>query len=323
MSANLYRDTMAFHGVLPWHQMGTHFEEPMTTEEAIAAAKLDFTVSKEPVYRKLGGEFVEVEDRFITVNDFNQKVLGFVGNQYTPLQQREAFGFFEVFMAETGARFETAGAIGNGERVWMLAKVPGSFEPLLGDLVNRYVLLTNGHDGSLGVGVRFTPIRVVCQNTLTAAIAGTRSTVSLLHTKGVKGRLEQAAMILREMNAHFAAIGERFQQLAEFRIDDEWIADYERALFGEQPRADVGKGVTLANWNKKVEAFENNLHRGMGVDLPGVAGSAWGAYNAATEYADFDFPARSTTDRTELILFGRADAFKQKAMEAAFALVTR
>lgn len=322
MADNLYLDTMAYTGEVPWHKKGTAFAEEFTIAQAIEAARLGYLVTKEPVYRLLGGEPIMVDDRFVTINNDNQKVLGFVGKSYETLQNAEALAFFDEVMSETGARLTTAGALGNGERVWALAQLPASFEPLLGDRVDQYCLLSTSHDGSTAVTVRFTPIRVVCQNTLTAAMKESRETVSIKHTASVKGRLNQTALIIKEMNAHFTALGQTFSDFASFRINDEWLMEYENMLFGDQPKEDA-HGATKNLWKRKLDGFETRLATGMGVDLAGVRGTAWGAYNAAVEWADYEFPIAKSADRTEGVLWGRANEFKQKAFDGALALVRR
>jgi len=322
MADNLYNNTMAYTGEVPWHHKGTHFSEEFTSAQAVEAAGLGYLVTKEPIYRMLAGEPAQVEGRFVTINNDNQKVLGFVGDRYEVLQNTDAFIFFDELMAESGAKFQTAGALGDGEKVWLMAKLPHTFEPLLGDKIEQFCLLTTSHDGSSGVDVRFTPIRVVCQNTLTAAVRGTKETISIRHTASVKSRLEQSAMILKEMNRHFTALGETFKELAHFRVDDEWIMRYEEKLFGPEPKQDA-HGMTKNLWASRMAGYETRLSTGMGIDIPGVKGTAWGAYNAAIEWADYQFPLRKGTDRTESILWGSANAFKQEALDHAMALVPR
>lgn len=322
MAHNLYNNTMAFTGEIPWHGLGVQFEQEFTATEAIEAAGLGFEVTKEPIYRMLADEPVAIPGRFLTINNDNQEMLGMVGDRYEILQNRDAFCFFDEIMAETGARFITAGALGNGERVWMLARLPETFEPLFGDKITQNCLLTTGHDGYTSTEVRFTPIRVVCQNTLTAATRGSKEIISIRHTESIKGRLQQSAIILKEMNAHFAALGETFSELASFRIDDEWLTEYERLLFGEEPK-DAKTQASRNIWMRKVEGFQTRMTSGMGVDLPGVSGTAWAAYNAAVEWADYAIPVRDEIKRTESLLWGRGNQFKQTAFDSALALVRR
>lgn len=316
MAHNLYQNKMAFAGEIPWHGLGTQFSEPFTTAQAIEAAGLGYEVTRENVYRLFNGQPIEVPGKFVTINQDNQEILGLVGDRYEIVQNRDAFGWFDEIAKETGARFTTAGALGVGERIWLMATLPDNMTPLFGDEIKKNCLLTNTHDGSGAVTIRFTPIRVVCQNTLTASMRGSKEFISLKHTESVRGRLQQTAMIVKEMNNHFTRLGETFNEMASLLIDDEWIEAYEERLFGPRPTQDAS-GVSQAVWQRRVNGFESRLSGGMGVDIPGVKGTRWGAYNAAVEWADYEFPIRKGTDRTESILFGRANQFKQKALEMA------
>ena len=124
---NLYRNTMTFTGPRPWHKLGIQFEEEFTSAQAIAAARLDYPVSKEQLYRlrsDLGPGMVEPTEAYATINGHTQDVLGIVGDGYEVLQNQEAFDFFDILLKEAGGKLQTAGAIGKGEKVWMLAKLP-------------------------------------------------------------------------------------------------------------------------------------------------------------------------------------------------------
>lgn len=319
MSENLYMDTMAYSGEeKPWHLKGTQFAEDFTSEEAIEAAKLGFHVATKQLGLIADGRPV---DYFATVNGDTNEILGVVGSRYTPLQNKQAFGFFDELLAETGARYTTAGAIGKGEKIWLLAKMPGTFEPLLGDRIEEFCLLVNSHDGSYPITVRFTPIRVVCQNTLHMALHDSTATVSLKHTSGASSRLQQAAMILKEKNRYFASLGETFKELASFKIDDEWIQDYEDLLFGK-----ISKEVEIServrnNRIQKRTGFEIYLNHGKGLEIPGVKGTAWGAYNAAIEYVDYGLAGDDNDPKS--LLFGGLSDFKQEAFDHAYALVSK
>ena len=325
MAHDLYENKLAYTGAVPWHGLGTQFEEEFTSAQAIEAAGLDYLVTKEPVFRKLGDEVIMVPDHFVTVNQENQEVLGMVGRIYEVLQNRQAFDFFDIVMAETGARFSSAAALGKGELMWLMAKLPDSFRPLLGDRVDKFCLLSTGHTGRTGsqTQVRFGADRVICRNTLMAAMRGVKETISIRHTESNGERLKQAAMIVKEMNDHFTRLGETFDQMASLKIDDEWIETYETLLFGPVP-TDQTHTVTKNIRERNVSAFETRLSTGMGTDITGVKGTVWGAYNAAIEWADYEFPQRGENpDRTRSILFGKANEFKQNAFDSALALVAR
>jgi len=325
---NLYRNTMAFTGQRPWHKLGVQFEQEFTSAEAIAAARLDYPVLKEQLYRlrsDLAPGMTEPIEAWATINGHTQDVLGVVGDGYEVLQNREAFDFFDILLKESGGMFQTAGAIGKGEKVWMLAKLPDVFYPIAGDGVEQFLLGTTSHDGTMKTEVRFTDIRVVCQNTFNLAMNGSRGVISIRHTSNMRQKLEMAAMVLLRYKEHFDIVGEQFSKLASVKIDDVWIDEYLERMIGNPIYVSDGRGRTLME--NKIRLVEGRLNTGMGVDLPGVAGTAWWALNAMVEHADYDLKAKGQSGdesrRTQSILFGRGAEFKQQAFDTAMAMVTR
>jgi len=318
MAHNLYMDSMAFTGETPWHKLGTQFTEKFTSEQAIAAANLGFVVNKVPLYMKSGdGENYVKTSGFATVNGDTNEVLGIVRGRYTPLQNREAFQFFDELLEEGGAHYVTAGALGKGERIWLLAQMPESFEPLAGDVSQNYCLLSNSHDGSSPVTVRFTQIRVVCQNTLTAAMKGSKETVSVRHSENVSFRMKTAADILKEYRDHMANLGETFTKFTAVTIDDAWIDEYLDGLFGME--IDIPSKAGQTRRGNAVSTYLRYLNFGRGTTIPGVRGTVWGAYNAAIEYADYEVTGRAD-DRVKSILYGTANNFRQKAFDLALSM---
>lgn len=322
---NLYRNTLAYTGDRPWHGLGVAFDRPFTSAEALQAAQLDYPVRKEQLYRHLpkdGPEPFEPIDAWATVNGDTNQVLGIVGEQYEVLQNREAFDFFDILLKESGGKLQTAGAIGRGEKVWMLAKLPEVFYPLAGDSVEQYILGTTSHDGSLKTEVRFTGIRTVCENTLNMALKEARSVVSIRHTANMRQKLDMAAMVLLHYKQFFSVAADHYGQLAQVRIDDAWLEAYLEAMLGDPTKVADGRARTLME--NRTQLVRNRLTTGRGVDLDGVAGTAWWALNAMVEYADYDMKARGQaldpSRRTSSILFGAAADFKQRAFETAMAL---
>jgi len=325
---NLYRNTMAFTGQRPWHRLGVQFEEEFTSAQAIAAARLDYPVLKEQLYRlrsDLGPGMVEPTEAYATINGHTQDVLGVVGDGYEVLQNQEAFDFFDILLKESGGKFQTAGAIGKGEKVWMLAKLPEVFYPIAGDGIEQFLLGTTSHDGTMKTEVRFTDIRVVCQNTFNLAMNGSRGVISIRHTTNMRQKLEMAAMVLLRYKEHFDIVGDQFSKLASVRVDDAWIDEYLERMIGNPLNVADGRGRTIME--NKIRLVEGRLNTGMGVDLPGVVGTAWWALNAMVEYADYDLRAKGQavdeTRRTQSILFGNAADFKQEAFDTAMVMVTR
>ena len=152
----------------PWHNLGIELNHPKTAREAIEMAGLNYTVMKKPLELNPGLK----QDVYATVRTDTHDVLGFVNKSYEPIQNIDAFTFFDTLVAENEAIYETAGVLGRGECIWILAKLPGYINVRGNDIVNKYLLLTNNHDGNSHVRVKLTPIRVVCNNTLTSALQG-------------------------------------------------------------------------------------------------------------------------------------------------------
>jgi len=325
---NLYRNTLAFTGQRPWHKLGVQFDQEFTSAEAIAAARLDYPVLKEQLYRlrpDLAVGMVEPIEAWATINGHTQDVLGVVGDQYEVLQNREAFDFFDILLKESGGKLQTAGAIGKGEKVWMLAKLPEVFYPLVGDGVEQFLLGTTSHDGTMKTEVRFTSIRVVCQNTFNLAMRGSKGIISIRHTTNMRQKLDLAAMVMLRYKEHFDIVGQNFSKLASVRIDDAWIDEYLERMVGNPCNVADGRGRTIIE--NRIRLIEGRLNTGMGVEIPGVAGTAWWAVNAMVEHADYDMKpkgqAADETRRTNSILFGRASEFKQNAFDVAMAMVDR
>ncbi|MBI4912835.1 MAG: DUF932 domain-containing protein [Acidobacteria bacterium] len=328
MVHNLYRNTMAFTGQRPWHKLGVQFEQEFTSAEAIAAARLDFPVLKEQLYRRrsdLGDNFTEPIDAWATINGHTQDVLGVVGGVYEVLQNYEAFDFFDILLKESGGKLQTAGAIGKGEKVWMLAKLPEVFYPLAGDGVEKYLLGTTSHDGTTKTEIRFTDIRVVCANTFNLAMRGSRGVIAIRHTSQMRQKLEMAAMVMLRYREHFDVVSDQFSKLASVRIDDAWLDEYLERMVGNPLNVSDGRARTMME--NRIALIEGRLAFGKGVDLPGVHGTAWWALNSMIEFADYDMKARGQaadeSRRTNSILFGRAAEFKQQAFDTAMALVSR
>jgi phage/plasmid-like protein (TIGR03299 family) len=188
----------------------------------IEAARLSWKVILRPApgARLVRGKS-DIHDRYLVmrepVDDETEDVaLGMVSNRYAPLQNIEAFSFFEPFISNGWAQFHTAGALGNGERVWVLAKLPGQIVVLPGDTIDRYLLLSNKHDGTGAISIRFTPIRVVCQNTLNWAAEGGSSAISVRHSKNIGENLKkaQAAELKQVIDKVFAEAEMLFGRMA-------------------------------------------------------------------------------------------------------------
>ena len=138
--------TMAYFGQTPWHGLGTKLDAPATAEEAIGAAGLDYEVELADLQTSAG---IPVPQRKAVIRSDTCQVLGIVGNSYVPVQNRQCFGFLDSVVADGKLRYHTAGALGKGERVWLLAKLPDRIRVKnSNDITEKFLLLSNSHDGT-------------------------------------------------------------------------------------------------------------------------------------------------------------------------------
>jgi len=154
--------SMMYVGEVPWHGLSTKLDRPATAEEAICAAKLDWEVEKKPLCFRDGSRNPPVPDRYVVVpgrgwDGDTRPVFGIVSKSFQPLQNREAFSFFDPIVGKDAAVYHTAGALGEGERIWILAKLPDHIRVIGDDITDKYLLLSNSHDGHGAVQIKFTP----------------------------------------------------------------------------------------------------------------------------------------------------------------------
>lgn len=290
----------------PWHNQGVELHYPKTARDAIKMAGLDYTVVKKP--------FIDLKtglnpDKYATVRTDTEDVLGFVNKRYRPIQNSDAFTFFDPLVAEHEAFYETAGALGQGERIWILAKLPGSIEVHGKDIVNKYLLLTNSHEGRAHVRVKITPIRAVCNNTLTSALQGAGE-VAIMHTSNAVRNLEQAFTILALSKALYEQLDVMFNHMASKKITQRQLREYVQALVPDNEEA-RNTARTEKIRNSVLELHES----GRGAYL--ARGTVWGAFNSVTEYTDHMMLSSDPSMRLNSIWFGRGEQLKSKAFRLA------
>ena len=174
--------SMAYSGNVPWHGLGKKVLPDLTPEQMLYEAQLDWSVEKVPAFAEVNGEKVAV-GKSALVRSSDSKVLDVVGDDWNPVQNAEAFGFFADFVSEGNMEMHTAGSLKGGQMVWALAKVQDeSFELFGKDRVDSYLLFSNPHQYGKSIGVRFTPTRVVCNNTLTLSLGlKSKNSVTVSH----------------------------------------------------------------------------------------------------------------------------------------------
>ena len=217
---------------LPWHGLGQILNQDIVTaKEALVASHLDFNVEKKNLSIILmedeDVETVEVINstkHFGTYRTDTNTILGIVGKDYTVVQNEQCFDFMDTLIMGGEASFETAGALGNGERIFITAKVPGYLKLDNGDdIVEKYLFITNSHDGTGKVIVGFTPVRIVCNNTLIAALRGCKNKIAIKHTASVHDRMETAHLIMHTQNVYYDQFEQALLRLKGVQVHDNVI----------------------------------------------------------------------------------------------------
>lgn len=303
--------SMFYVGETPWHGLGTKLDKPATAQEAIEEAQLDYRVEKKPLRAIVHPtRHSAVENHFATVRMDTREVLGIVGNRYSPIQNADAFGFFDSLVGSGEAMYHTAGALGKGERIWILAKLPGFIKVRGNDIVDKFLLLTNSHDGTCLVRAKLTPVRVVCNNTLAAALAGQEEEVRIRHTPNSVTKLEEAHKLLGLTNDLYNQLETIFNRMSLSKITDAQLVSYVESLIPSNPIT----GTSTRTENIRNAILE--LHEsGVGAELS--RGTVWGAYNAATEYADHVVNSNNPMKRLKSVWFGGAERLKLRAFKLA------
>lgn len=307
MTANI--NTMMYVGDTPWHGKGTKLNNPATAAEALVAAGLDWKVKKVGLYREDRPGIIQA---YATVREDTGDTLGVVKGRFTVLQNKEALSLLDAVVGEKGAIYETAGALGKGEKVWMLAKLPESVDIVKGDTVHNYILLAHAHDGSLKINVLLTPIRVVCQNTLNAALHEGRgeNKIALRHTANVGLRITDIREALGLVSANFNVMAEAFQSLAQKQMNQEAFNKLVKKIGLVADNADENTGKIPTRTANMMDELNRMFEAGRGMDIAGVRGTAWGAFNAITEFLDY----KTDKKAAESTLFGKGAKIKTEAL---------
>lgn len=310
MAAGLERSNdMAFAGELPWHRLGVQLPGLATAKEMLAAVPaLAASIVKEPVLRK----GTPVSGKYFTIRQDTDTVLGIVGSDYRVLQNCEAFEIMDaITMDRNGPKYETAGVLWGGRRVWALARVPEFLEVVPGDALAQYLLCANSHDGSSAALFMETPVRVVCQNTLSMATSGGGKSKKLRHSGNLFSKVSDVQDVLKIVRSNFLETLEQYRALANDRPTNEEVESVLKSLF---PDTKTDRAVLQRN---RVKTLWDD---GIGQDIPDIAGTAWALYNGVTELIDHHANAGSKRDdaddmRLNSIWFGSGAAFKQTALD--------
>ena len=308
MPANV--ETMFYAGATPWHGLGEKLEEAPTISEAIEASGLNWEVGTKDLVT-VDGQPVPARATYRKSDD---SILGVVGPRYVPLQNKDAFEWFQPFVDAGECSLHTGGSLSDGQKVWVLAQLNRDPSTVVaGDEVHKFILLSNSHDGTTAIRVGYTPIRVVCVNTL--AFAHNHADSKLLrirHTQSAQGRLDNVRDIMDNINAQFEATAEQYRFLASRDFNQRDVQKYVKVLLGidKKPEEDI-KTRTRNIMDEILGTIE-----GPKQSMPGVRGTWWAAYNGFNEYLNYS-KGRNTSNRLESLWFGQNGTDNNKALNLA------
>ncbi len=301
---------MAYAGETPWHKLGTKVPADLTPDQMLEAAGLDWNVTKIPAFATIGGEQVSVGHSAL-VRESDNKLLDVVSNDWNPVQNSEAFDFFNEFVMAGDMQMNTAGSLKGGTVVWGLAKVNESFELFKGDKIDSYLLFTNFHKYGFSTDVRFTPIRVVCNNTLTLSLSSAvERMVRISHRQAFD------AANVKEMLGIATDKLAKYKEMAAFlgskRANHESVVEYFERIFPLTTTKEQEEGVKKLSKNALIAM--NVLETQPGAEF--AQGTWWQSFNAVTYMTDHIL-GRNDDNRLASAWYGQNKTLKTKALELA------
>jgi len=309
-------ETMMYVGNVPWHGEGTYVgDENVHSKEALVASGLEWDVHKAECYAQEEGGDIFIPDMRAVLRDSDNAYMGMVGKDFNLLQNSEAFEFMDSLVDEGLMRYHTAGSLRNGKRIFILGKI-GQYEALPNDLVDKYILLYNSHDGTGALRCLPTTVRVVCANTVALALnKGQGQGISVRHTKNMRSRMDEAKQIFGLAQEQLAEVEEFHKALAQTEMTNEQFNEFANILIPDP----IGEGKDGKPKNPKRaqnnrDKLQNLYILGRGSEIKGVRFTGWAAHNAVTEYVNYERSARGgQANRFESALFGSGAALVQKA----------
>lgn len=317
-----------------WHGLGQIVQDYPTSREALEAAGLNYRVEKRKLFtydnQNLFGNAdtiapnIFVPNYYATIRTDNEAVLGVVGRDYEVVQNVDAFAFFDAIVDGDGIQYETAGALGKGERIFITAKLPGYIKVANDDLIEKFLFLTTSHDGFGSITAAFTPVRIVCNNTLNAAMKNSTNAIKIRHTANAKERLEQAHKVMGISNGLSLQMEAIFNHWAKVRITDKEV----RKLIGLAltPNKEVLQNLRAGKENEVSSRFSNLCDAVYEYNLTSptqqtatTKGTVFGAYNALTGYFQNVKAYKDDEAKLKSLLYGGT---AQTKTQKAFALCT-
>ena len=311
-----------FFGERAWHGLGTtlpeNHEARKSVDESIKLAGLDWEVEKVDLFAKADADvmpYVKAPSHQAVVRTSDKSILGVVGNRYQCLQNREQFQWFQPFLDSGECVFETCGSLKGGALVWVLAKLcRDDIDVGGGDTVRKYLLLSSSHDGSQATQVGFNPIRVVCWNTLSAALrSGGKSMLKIRHTANQGNALAEVRKTINLIDQSFEATAVQYRRLAAAGVNKSDLRKYVKIVL-ELPEDE--KAISTRQKNI-VDEIVKLCVSGVGND----GKSAWSAYNGLTQYVTHNY-GRTAENRLRAAWYGEGRKLIDRGLEVALQLAS-
>lgn len=303
-------ETIAYAGETPWHGLGTKVPADLSPDQMLKKAGLDWSVRKVQAYAEVAGKKVAV-GKSALVRDSDDRILDVVSDDWNILQNEKAFEFFHDFVAAGDMEMHTAGSLRDGQLVWALAKVHDGFTLFEGDTVESYLLFSNPHKYGWSIDVRFTPIRVVCNNTLTLSLnTASKNMVKVSHRREFDADMVKETLgVAKEKLAKYK---EMAQFLGSKRYNDKTIVEYFKRVFPVVGGPDKKKEMSISA-SKALDVINTQ---------PGAnfaEGSWWSAFNCVTYLTDHKL-GRNQDTRLSNAWFGNGKKVKSDALELALTM---
>lgn len=287
MAANV--ESMFYVRVAPWHGLGVCVESTLSSEEALEKSGLNWNVIQRPI---MTSNYDLIPGYKANIRDTDNRVLGVVTDRYKVVQNSEAFAFTDSLLGE-GVKYETAGSLQNGKKIWILAKLPDKYI-IEGEQIEPYLVFSSSHDGSGAIKVAMTPVRVVCQNTLNIALSSAKRIWSTVHVGNLAQKMEEAHNTLLLAEKYMGKLGTEFSRLSKIKLSDSKVMGYIEMLLpmDDQPTDIHRKNIRRIREDLKIRYFD-------APDLKHVGKNAYRFICAVSDFATHAKPLRETANYRE------------------------
>ena len=301
-------------GMPLWNGLGTCVKDAPTSADAIKLAGLDWNVEPRNIFDEFGREIPKYK---VNVRTSDNTPLGIVTDKYKIVQNAEAFAFTDALLGKMGVRYETAGALATGKKVWMLARMEDRL--MAEEEMENYLLFTNSHDGTGAVRVACTSVRVICQNTLNLALKTAKRHWSCVHKGDIQSKLEEARYTLSSADKYLNALENEFGELKLKKVTDKQVEEMTekllqlefKNLFAQAAKkgTDFKERLRQQKYEDKIEMKRHDIlaiyHEKP--DLIGTEKSAFRFVNAVSDYATHTDDHKHTQNYQENLFIKTVD----------------